>query len=102
MRDIADLFPPSVRVIYIAYEQEDYSPDSVAGRRQLRTIVDTPSDDKVVEDILTGMRDAERSNRCNKTAPLSRMYRCYNSGVLEGRDMRVVRASKEDFSSVYF
>lgn len=57
---MSDVFCPSVRILFLAFERDRWRHNSRSGRRHLATMLLTLPDTKVVEDTHQHLRDLQR------------------------------------------
>jgi hypothetical protein len=58
--DLSELFPTVIRVLFVTFERDKYSPNSPGGRRHLATMLLKIPDDKAVEDAHGRLRNLQR------------------------------------------
>ena len=83
--DVAELFPPAVRLCMMAFEADRFSHESRAGRKVLCTMLAGFPDTKSVEDTHQHLRDLQREGRSFVSSRVARARACYHSPVLGGR-----------------
>ena len=99
--DVADLFPPAVRVLLETFFRDGFDVGSIDGRRVLSTMLLIVPDMKPVEEFHGKIRAAE-SNGVNRIVTNGTRTRvCIDSGIIERRGIKHLRVSRADFEQHY-
>lgn len=83
--DLGELFPASVRLMFLLFERDQWSAASGPGRAALETMLCGLPDTKCVEDTHQHLRDLQRRSRTLVSSKVARTRACYLSPVLDGR-----------------
>ena len=95
--DVAELVPPAVRLMYIAFHEDRWQASSPSGRRILNCLLGGMPDSKSVEDTHQHLRDLQRKGRSLSSSRICRHRACVASGTLEERSIQHIKTSKRDF-----
>lgn len=99
VNDLTDVFPPCVRIMYLAFEKDSWSAASIAGRRVLGCMLKGLPDSKLVEDTHQHLRDLQRHNRSHVSSKVRRMMACVASNNLELRGIEHRKITKGEFAA---
>ena len=83
--DITFALSPAIRLLFLFFERDAWSVQSLAGRKYLRGFLCKLPDNKLVEDIHHAIRSESRGNPNKKMRFSSMQYLVLNSRVLETR-----------------
>ena len=95
--DMLDVFTPAVRLMFIAFEKDDWDFRSPAGMKILAGFLAGLPDTKVVEDTHQHLRDLRRRARYMVCSKISRTQACVDAGILEARGLRHEKVTKSEF-----
>ncbi len=101
LSDLVEVFPPAVRVMFVASEKDDWSFRSPAGLKILACFLAGLPDTKIIEDTHQHLRDPRRRPRCMVSSKVSRSRACMDAGILEGRGLQHDKVTKTEFISKF-
>jgi hypothetical protein len=81
-------FVAEVRWMFVLFEHDDWSPNSVAGRRYLKGLMQCFPDNKIVEDVHSVIRRDAKANANEKLTLTHMQALVVRSGVLESRGIK--------------
>ena len=99
LADVADLFPPAIRVTMETFNRDKFNVRSINGRRVLSTILLIMSDNKAVEEFHLNIRKAEALGVNKVITRVTRSRACMNSKIIEQRGVKHERVTREEFMS---
>jgi len=97
--DLQEVLPPPVRLMYLAFEQDQWLASSGCGRRILSCMLQGMPDSKIIEDTHQHLRDLERKGRSYVSSRVCRHRACVDSKQLETRGIKHKVVDKQHFVS---
>ena len=97
LKDMCEIFIMAIRILYATYTRDKFRPNSNGGHQHLATMLMTLPDSKLVEDLHQHCKDLQKESRNMVSTPVTRMRACIDSGVLEFRELRHPRVTKNEF-----
>ena len=94
-RDLQELVPAVVRLMFLAFAHDQWSPSSLAGRRILACMLQGMPDNKSVEDTHQHLRDLEQKAQSMTSSRVCRHRECVDSRQLENRGISHKVVEKE-------
>ena len=93
---MASNFKPNTRLVFMAFELDNWDINSQMGQKLLNDAIEVLPDNKLVEDTHQRLRDAERAiNTDSKLSVTSCMSTCMQGGVLKQRGLNDVQVTPE-------
>ena len=97
--DLQEVVPAAVRIMYLAFENDQWSSGSPAGRRILSCMLQGLPDSKIIEDTHQHLRDLERKGRSKVSSRVCRHRACVDSRQIEKRGIVHKVIEKDHFIS---